>query len=265
MFYRFFASVGLSLVATATFATTLTVTTLTDYEPFTFGPTDPVLQEAVEPGADSASLRGYTWDVVREAFHAMDEPVSLNVVPWSRGVNMLENGGTSALFPTLKTETRMAAGYVFSENPVHSMEINVYVGADSEFNWDGDMATLSTALQGQRIGVRNGYSYGDWWSENSASLDASISATKSSLQNFRKLQAGRLDVIIGYDVPTSYELSKHGMTGLLRNAGRISIATEYLSAHTSSGGSEAVRIFDAGYAIIASNGTLDRIRLNWGQ
>lgn len=62
----------------------VSLATLTDFAPFCFprqGASFAAVEE-IAPGTDSKQLQGYSWDVVRESFHAMGYTIRLYVVPW---------------------------------------------------------------------------------------------------------------------------------------------------------------------------------------
>lgn len=241
------------------------VTTLTDYAPFTFGPTGTVSKESIDPGSDSASLEGYSWDVLRAAYHAAGTSIELNVVPWARAVKMLENSQTQILFPATKTAQREAAGYIFADEPIHTIDMTLYVGESSEFSWDGDLDTLAESLDGLSVAVRNGFSYGTWWDENSDQIGARIEPAKSHENNFRKLAAGRVDIVLAYGLVADLFLKENDMADTFKKVGVIDQASEYATAHVSSGSTEAIELFNEGFAEISRNGELDRIRERWGQ
>lgn len=240
------------------------LTTLTDYEPFTFGPTA-VLNEHIPPGQDSASLQGFDWDIVRESFHAMDTTITLSVVPWKRGVILLENGRTDILFATTKTEQRIAKGYYYSNNAIHSIKNTLYVRAEDPIVWDGDVDKLNQVLEGKTVGVRRGFSFGTWWDGNKSKLDATISEVESDKTNFLKLGKGRLDFVLAYDIPSDYMLSKTGTQGAYRKIGYVGESNEYLATHKDRGSVSAINIFDKGFAVIKANGKLAEIKRKWGR
>lgn len=246
-------------------ATIVDVTTLTDYEPFTFGPTGAVLRERISPGQDSKDLKGFDWDIVRESFHAMGATITLNVIPWKRGVKMLESGHTDILFATTKTEQRVAKGYYFSRSAIHSIKNTLYVRANDPIKWDGDVNTLHLVLEGKTVGVRRGFSFGTWWDGNKSKLGATISEVDSDKFNFQKLQKRRLDFVLAYNIPSDYMLSKTGEKSMYRKIGHVAESTEYVATHKDKGSVSATKIFDEGFAVIKATSKLAEIKRKWGQ
>ncbi len=257
-------SLLLSPCSTLADAKIVDVTTLTDYEPFTFGPTGAVLRERINPGQDSKDLKGFDWDIVRESFHAMGATITLNVVPWKRGVKLLENGHTDILFATTKTEQRIAKGYYFSKNAIHSIKNTLYVRANDPIKWNGDVNTLNRVLKGKKVGVRRGFSFGTWWDGNKSKLGATINEVDSDKSNFKKLQKKRLDFVLAYDIPSDYMLSKTGTKSAYRKIGDVGESTEYLATHKAKESVSAVNIFDEGFAVIKATGKLAEIKKKWG-
>lgn len=243
----------------------VTVTTLTDYSPFTFGVEGSVKNEKIPPGYDSASLQGYDWDILRSSFHAVGVTVELSVVPWSRGVSLLEAGKTDILFPTTKTDKRIEMGYHFSEQPVHTIKNVLYVKADSNLQWDGDIDTLRKVLKGKNVGVRRGFSYGTLWESEVEKLRGQIQKANDDSMLFKMLRSGRVDFVIAYDIPTDFTLRQMGMTDSFKKIGNVGTSTEYIATHGTKGSVEAVDLFNKGFAIITGNGKLEAIRAKWGQ
>lgn len=241
------------------------LTTLSDYEPFTFGADEATLGEQIEPGHDSKALKGYAWDVTREAFHAMGVAITLNVVPWKRAVKMLENGDTDILFPTTRTNQRLAKGYRFSEHSVLTINQTLYVRADDPVIWDGDVNSLYTILNGKKVGTRLGWSYGNWWDANKSELGARLDENTAGSTNFKKLQRNRLDFVLAYDAIADLMLFNAGQTVQFKKVGRIDQTSEYIAAFGENGSSIAIDLFDQGYAKIEANGKLDEIRRKWRQ
>lgn len=60
------------------------VATLHDYEPFCFS--EKFTVEVISPGKNSISLKGYSWDIVRNSYHHMGYTIELHVLPWPRAL-----------------------------------------------------------------------------------------------------------------------------------------------------------------------------------
>jgi ABC-type amino acid transport substrate-binding protein len=105
----------------------VTLATLTDFAPFCFPKDNAVYAEAesILPGSDSRQLQGYSWDVVRESFHAMEYTIHLYVVPWERGMHYLAARKVDGIFPANHTMER-EMNYAFSKAYVDQVKLVIY-------------------------------------------------------------------------------------------------------------------------------------------
>jgi len=177
------------------------VTTLTDFAPNCF-PIPNSVRKAVEvmpPGGDSRQLQGYSWDVVRESYHAMGYTIKLFVAPWSRGMHYIDKGKVDVIFPASKTKERVKK-YHYSSEIVDETKVVVYLPVDSGFKWNG-----LSSLHGRVIGTVRGWSYGKTW--EAADLIVKDS-TSTILQGFRMLDKDRVFGVVGYENSFDYVM-KH--------------------------------------------------------
>jgi len=244
---------------------TVDVSTISDHEPFTFGTDDTVFGEMIKPGQDSTTLKGYDWDIVREAYHAMGATIKLNVMPWKQALKMLENGNTDVLFPTTETQQRIEKGFRFSKSPIHTSNQTIYVRIDDPVAWDGDVNSLNAILSGKKVGALLGYSYGTWWDAYKLKLGDRLDENASDGINFKKLERGRLDFVMAYEISADYMLSNEGHSNRFKKIGNVSQTTEHIATYGESGSVKAVDLFDEGYAKIKANGKLAAIKKKWGQ
>ncbi|NRA46704.1 MAG: transporter substrate-binding domain-containing protein [Oligoflexales bacterium] len=244
-------------------AATAVLGTLTDYKPFTFGPPpSKSLEETIPPGKDSQKLVGYDWDVIRESFHSMGYNINLNVVPWSRGVKMLEKGKFKGLFPTTKTEERMKK-YYYSEFPIHTLKVTLYTNKDTKIDWDGNLDTLEKVLEGKIVGVQRDWSYGSWWDSRKDKFKFKIEKVNDSVANFKKLKSGRIHVALGYDITSDTVLQEEKMAGLFKKIGTIAETKEYLATHKELGDKKIIQTFEQGFKKISQSGVLTKIKKKW--
>ena len=245
------------------YAGTAVLGTLTDYKPFTFGPpASKSLEETIPPGKDSEKLVGYDWDVIRESFHSMGYKINLNVVPWSRGVKMLEKGKFKGLFPTTKTEERMKK-YLYSKIPIHTLKVTLYANKDTAIKWDGNLETLEKVLEGKTVGVQRDWSYGSWWDSRKDKFKFKIEKVNDSIANFKKLKSGRIQVALGYDITSDTVLKEEKMTGLFKKIGTIAETKEYLATHKDLGDDKVIKTFEQGFEKISKSGVLANIKKKW--
>lgn len=237
----------------------VTLATLTDFAPYCF-PKDRAVfipVEHIPPGSDSLQLQGYSWDVVRESFHAMGYAVSLMVVPWERGIHYLANGKVDLVFPANKTFEREPE-YVFSQEFVDQIETVVYMPRDEHFVWEG-----IESLEGLSIGFVRGWAYGKRWEGADRIVKES---TDSILQGFEMLSNGRLVGLAGYKLAYDHVLKTTGRAHLYKVVGRFDTIDEYLMGRKESlDNRELLQAFDEGKRKIRDNGILREIEEKWQQ
>ncbi len=235
----------------------VTLATLTDFIPFCFKKENSVevAGEIIPPGADSRQLQGYSWDVVRESYHAMGYTVKLYVVPWERAIHYLKTGKVEAIFPANRTLEREKT-FQFSGGIVDEMRMVVYLPFDSPLNWTG-----LESLDGLRVAAVRGWSYGDKWENN---LHIRKEMTDTILQSFEVLDKNRLAGVVGFEAAYDFALKQQGILQKYRKVGPFATIREYLmTLRGPSAGVSAIEGFDRGRERIGENGVLSEISTKW--
>ena len=107
-------------------------------------------------------------------------------------LNMLTHGEADGLFTIKKTPEREAT-MLFPKTPLIVQDYVFFVRKGSPFRFDGEYASLGQAS----IGVVNATSYGGRFDEAvKAGKFARLDAAPTYEQTFKKLLAGRVDVVI---------------------------------------------------------------------
>lgn len=235
----------------------VSLATLTDFAPFCFpreGST-PIESETLPPGQDSTQLQGYSWDVIRESFHAMDYTIRLYVVPWERAMHYLNTARADGIFPANFTEERTKK-YAFSKDYVHQVQMVIYLRRDAELSWQG-----LESLAGRAVGYVRGWSYGRKWEEAENLVKE---PTDTIAQGFELVERGRLFALAGYRQPYDLELQRSGRSVGFKLAGTFDALDEYLMGRKEDRTSLLMLdIFDAGREKISENGTLQAIDNKW--
>ncbi len=126
--------------------------------------------------------------LIQAAFRHMDSPVLVEAKPWNRTLMEGEHGlaGVGGLYKNSERLTKFDySDQLFVERLV------VY------FNMLKPVAFSGVEdLKGKRIGVIRGWSYGDDFDRMRKDGDFTVEAVASDEQNFRKLEAQRLDAVI---------------------------------------------------------------------
>lgn len=236
---------------------TVVLATLTDFAPYCFPKENSSLipVEIIPPGFDSVQLQGYSWDVVRESFHAMGYTIRLLVVPWERGIHYLDNDKVDFVFPANKTAEREKK-YVFSREYVDRIETVVYMQTAADFIWRG-----LESLDGLSIGFVRGWSYGKLW-EGSSRINKE--STDSIAQGFEMVGKGRLAGLAGYRRPYDHFLKIAGLSHTFQIIGQFDTIDEYLMGKKkSTQGLLMLDAFDEGKRKIRESAGLREIEQKW--
>jgi polar amino acid transport system substrate-binding protein len=237
--------------------TLVSLATLTDFAPYCFPKENAVFagEEVIQPGSDSSQLQGYSWDIVRESFHAMGYTIRLYVVPWERAMHYLVVGKVDGIFPANQTVEREKE-YVFSSEYVDQIRTVIYMRADADMVWRG-----LGSLNGLSIGFVRGWSYGKNWE---AMGRIAKEATDTIAQGFDLVAKGRLAGVAGYQLPYDHELKKSNRTTEFKIVGDFDTMDEYLMGRKSSSNSPMILdLFDQGKKKIRENGVLSTIEGKW--
>jgi polar amino acid transport system substrate-binding protein len=232
------------------------VATLADYSPFCFSKENKQPdKKPIVPGSDSTALQGYSWDVLRESYHAMGYSIDLLIHPWNRVERMLNKGKVDIIFPVVKTEKRNKV-YTFAQEIVDVAKFLVYTRKESDIQWSG-----LDSLKGLRIGFVRGWSYGDHF--NKFTLFQKRPVDKI-MQGFIMLDKKRIDGYVGYEIPYDYALKQANMTSKFKKLPSFEESKEYLVGLKSDPHAQKLlNVFDTGKRKIIQNGVFDHIEKKW--
>jgi polar amino acid transport system substrate-binding protein len=174
--------------------------------------------------------------LLRAVFEAMHMPLALDAKPWRRALSELDTGaaGVGGIY---KTEVR-ALKYDYSE-PLFVEQIVV---CDNSRKPVGFKALPD--LYGKRIGLLNGWSYGDTFDQVRKAGRLIGEEVRTDALNFAKLQLGRLDAVL---------IIKEAAAVLLKDGSypEVQCAAEplvqnptYLAFHKSAHRQELLQAFD---------------------
>lgn len=234
---------------------TVSVATLEDYAPFCQKISSNTSDGIFHPGSDSTGIEGYSWDVLRESFHAMGFSIKLSVSPWARALKSVLNGNVDILFPTGKNSNRQKI-FHYSEEPVNHSNFLIYVRKDDPIIWNG-----LKSMNELTIGMKRGFNYGDKWE---AATDIIKINVNTIYQGFRMLDYYRINGFIGYETTWDYVLKKNGWEDKYRKLPVFDSTNEYLVAlKTNPHSIELLKVFDSGKRRLLQNGKMKKIEDRW--
>jgi polar amino acid transport system substrate-binding protein len=171
--------------------------------------------------APDAAQKGYLIDIVERLF-GKDYVIDYKLEPWSRAVKMVEDGERHMLVATTAETSRKLQSSI----PLGIDRTCFFVRSPSNWRY-GKMGDLT----GQRIGVVQDYAY-----DGGGALDKLIARYRKTANplleqaygqdaltgNFRKLYAGRMDVLIENENVGQFTITQLNLQDSIHNAGCIS-------------------------------------------
>lgn len=134
-------------------------------------------------------IQGMSVDIVEAAFAASDTPVELVHYPYSRCMQMTQEGMLAACFNTAP-DARIEADYLTPEEPLFSDDILLWARAD-EMPANGKPQDLA----GRKVAVTIGYEYGARLDNDPQVIRIPV---RRDLSGFLMLQRGRVDFVAAY-------------------------------------------------------------------
>lgn len=126
--------------------------------------------------------------LVREIFHRLNEPVSIQPMPWKRALLMLETGA-AGVAGVVKTGDRMET-FEFSD-PIYVQTTQVLVRRGRGFAFEG-----VPSLRARRIGVLRGRSYGAEFDTARAAGLFDVQEVSADTRNLDKLLDNQIDAAL---------------------------------------------------------------------
>lgn len=167
----------------------------------------PLISQA--PG--SAEPSGFAVELVRRVFQQLDAEVAITLFPWERAMAKARLGEADCIF-TVYRSTEREQFLDYSHELVIAQTIHLYARKQSPPPFHGDLGRL----KGLRIGVVRQINYGPKFEQARSGLATDEAANVE--QNFRKLAAGRVDLVPSNAATAAATL---GLPGLREEAAAI--------------------------------------------
>jgi polar amino acid transport system substrate-binding protein len=169
----------------------------------------------------AAQAQGLYPELVKAAFLRMKQPAILAAKPWKRVLSELDLGlaGAGGIYQT----GERARKYDFSE-PLFNERIMVYFHRNRPL----DFRSLAD-LEGLRVGVLLGWSYGDDFDAARKSGKVIAEEVASDRQNFDKLAQGRLDAVLAIEQAGSSLLALPGFGAIEKSPVYLTENLTYLA------------------------------------
>jgi polar amino acid transport system substrate-binding protein len=195
-------------------------------------------------------------ELVTEAFRRIGQPIAIELFPLARALSMLETGRADAMFTMKRTPERVTRYWI----PKHSLmtqDFVVFVRKDSGIRYTGDLQSLSA----RSIGVVDQVSYGSRF--DTAAREGAfrkLEVTLSFELNFKKLLAGRMDVVVSSRLAGLSMLKRLNAESMVQVSGPpIETVQSFLMFSKARVSREQVAQFDRALDTMQQDGSLKRI------
>jgi len=136
----FFLLFIVSIISTMAQAKTLRLVTL-EYPPYEY--------------TEDGQLKGLAVEVIKRTFMEMQQPITIEVLPWARAMRYIKDGTRDAVFTAFKNPERERFAD-FSKQVLMQQAVSLFVRKDSQIEYDGDL----NKLKQYSLGVVRKISYG---------------------------------------------------------------------------------------------------------
>lgn len=157
---------------------------------------------------EGESPKGVITEVVQEACRRAGFSLVIREVPWPRALDRMRHGQADGVFHLMKTLER--AEYLQFTDSIGYEESIFIVRKGSGIAWTGDF----TELADKRIGIQVAYSYGkNFDMARQQGIFRHLDPVLDTQSALKKLLAGRIDVLVGYQLSAVEKLRKLGALG----------------------------------------------------
>jgi polar amino acid transport system substrate-binding protein len=155
----------------------------------------------LEYTGEDGNPKGIAVDMVKRIMNSLGHDVQIKVLPWPKALEMVRVGGADAIFTAYKTPEREAF-LDYSAELFVLQTVGFYVKKGSPITFNGDLSKL----RANHIGVVSTISYGPKFDRIRTQLQ--VERVERLEQNFQKLLANRIDLLISNVHVADWELEK---------------------------------------------------------
>lgn len=190
-------------------------------------------------------------DLLRAVFAHMKLPVHFEAVPWKRALAELD-AGSAGVAGIYKSRERLQK-YDYSE-ALLTEKLLVFVRQDHVMR-----VASAEDLVGLRVGVIRGWSYGDEFDAMRTAGRFQAEDVVSDSQNFSKLEAGRLDVVVTIEQSGRKLLASGNYPSVQALPTPFTMKTAHLAFNKTLSKTALLQRFDAAVEALRRSGEFDRI------
>jgi len=200
--------------------------------------------------------KGYSVDIVREAFKASGIEVRFISLPFARCMSEVDNGQLVGCFNAVRN-SKSEKRYLWHRRPLVDSRSVIYSLASS-----AESGLQLKDLEGKTVGVTNGYEYGEDFDTNTKIIR---DPSNQDELGFKKLLAGRFQYMVSFDkVANSLFATNKDFAGKFKTVGIAAEAKYYMVfSKKHPGSTKYLAAFDQGFDAIVKNGTHRAIEAKW--
>ncbi|OEU64814.1 MAG: hypothetical protein BA863_09065 [Desulfovibrio sp. S3730MH75] len=142
---------------------------------------------------------GLQYELIAATLKKMNKSFTIEFVPWKRALLIAKNKISDAIPGVLKTKDR-EQWLIYPEEPVITTKVVIFHRKEESFQYKN-----ISSLTGKRIGTVKEYHYGKEFDQSTLFIRDEVCSLE---QNFRKLLAGRIDLVISFKPVGLYTLYK---------------------------------------------------------
>jgi len=160
----------------------------------------------------NGEIKGMAVDIVKLIFKEMNQPITIEVLPWARAIRYIKEGKRDAIFTAFKNSKRETFAD-YSTSVLMPQVVSLFVKKGSSIKYEGEFNEFSQ----YSIGVVRKVSYGKLLDEAlSNNIFKRVDAVNDGTQNFKRLLKGRIDIIAS---------NKYGGMYILKQLGKLDEVT----------------------------------------
>jgi ABC-type amino acid transport substrate-binding protein len=159
---------------------------------------------------EAGELQGMSTEIVRALLADLQQNPEIEVLPWARAYQIALSEPNVLIFTAGKTPERVEHGFTFI-GPVTTRRHILY-------SLDNRQLTIRSIDDLRQQGLRIGGLRGDWRTGFFKSHGISVEETASHLLTLRKLQLGRIDLMISSDLEIDVLTKTDGIKVMLKEA-----------------------------------------------
>ncbi len=204
---------------------------------------------------ENGDVKGFVTELIHEAFRRMDQPITIQVVPWTRGIKTVKDGDADGLFTVFKNPEREQ--FLDYSDVLVQETASLFVLQKSSIVFNGDLKQLSQ----YRFGVVRGFSYGKKFdSAVKNNIISNIDAAVTAEANVKKLLGIRFDIMVSDRYTMHYLLKDMGFQHAVKELSpAVEVSSAYLVFSKKRALKSVMEVFDMTLMMMKKDGTYNNI------